>query len=142
MICFSIDKEPVAKARPKFTRQGHAYTPKKTKDYEEEIKFAFMSQNCDRIPVYPKDVPLMVEATFAKSVPQSYSKKKREACLNGEIMPTQKPDVDNYLKAVLDAINGLAFEDDSQIVVTMAEKIYAEKPYVEIKISAIDEANL
>ena len=139
MIYFKVDEEPVAKARPKFTRSGHAYTPKKTKDYEESIKFAFMSQTCERMPVYPKGIPLQVDATFAKSVPQSYTKKKREACLNGDILPTGKADLDNYLKAVLDALNGLAFEDDSQIVMTMAEKIYAEQPYVEIKIRSMDE---
>ena len=139
MIYFRINEEPVAKARPKFTRMGHAYTPKKTKDYEETVKFAFMSQTCEQMPVYPKGTPLMVEAIFAKSVPKSYTKKTRAACLNGETLPTSKPDIDNYLKAVLDAINGLAFEDDSQIVVTMAEKIYAESPYVEIKICQIGE---
>ena len=139
MIYFKINEEPVAKARPKFTRTGHAYTPKKTKTYEEEVKFAFLSQTCEKMPVYPKDVPLIVEATFAKSVPKSYTKKKREACLSGDMLPTSKPDIDNYLKAVLDAINGLAFEDDSQIVTTIAEKIYAEEPYVEIKISAMEE---
>lgn len=144
MIYFKVDEEPVAKARPREVRYRKdgwkgTYTPKKTRDYEEKVKFAFMSQTCEKMPVYPKGVPLMVEATFAKSVPKSYTKKKREACLNGDMLPTSKPDIDNYLKAMLDAINGLAFEDDSQIVMTMAEKIYAEQPYVEIKIRAMDE---
>lgn len=139
MIYFKVNEEPVAKARPRFTKRGHAYTPKKTEDYEESIKFAFMSQTCERMPVYSKGVPLEVKAIFAKSVPKSYTKKKREACLNGDLLPTGKADLDNYLKAVLDALNGLAFEDDSQIVMTTAEKIYAEVPYVAVQIRAIDE---
>ena len=139
MIYFRIDAEPVAKARPKFTRRGHAYTPKKTRDYEEEVKFAFMSQTCEAMPVFTKDEPLMVMATFAKSVPKSYTKRKREACLKGETLPTTKADLDNYLKAVLDALNGLAFEDDSQIVKTIAEKIYAEEPYIEVRIKKIEQ---
>lgn len=139
MIYFKVNEEPVAKARPRFTRTGHAYTPKKTNDYEESIRFAFMSQTCERMPIYPKGVPLKVQALFAKSVPKSYTKKKREACLNGDLLPTGKADLDNYLKAVLDALNGLAFEDDSQIVMTTAEKIYAEVPYVAVQIRAINE---
>lgn len=139
MIYFRVNEEPVAKARPRFTRTGHAYTPKKTNDYEESIRFAFMSQTCERMPIYPKGVPLKVQALFAKSVPKSYTKKKREACLNGDLLPTGKADLDNYLKAVLDALNGLAFEDDSQIVMTTAEKIYAEVPYVAVQIRAINE---
>ena len=139
MIYFKVNEEPVAKARPRFTRTGHTYTPKKTNDYEESIRFAFMSQTCERMPIYSKDVPLKVQALFAKSVPKSYTKKKREACLNGDLLPTGKADLDNYLKAVLDALNGLAFEDDSQIVMTTAEKIYAEVPYVAVQIRAINE---
>lgn len=139
MIYFKVNEEPVAKARPRFTRTGHTYTPKKTNDYEESIRFAFMSQTCERMPIYPKGVPLKVQALFAKSVPKSYTKKKREACLNGDLLPTGKADLDNYLKAVLDALNGLAFEDDSQIVMTTAEKIYAEVPYVAVQIRAINE---
>lgn len=139
MIYFNVYTEPVAKGRPRFTRTGHAYTPKTTREYEEEIKFAFLSANEGETIMYPKDVPLTVRATFAKSIPKSYSKKKREACLSGEILPTGKSDLDNYLKAVLDALNGVAFADDSQIVSTFAEKIYSEKPYVRIAISSIEE---
>jgi Holliday junction resolvase RusA-like endonuclease len=90
------------------------------------------------MPIYTKDIPIIVEAVFAKSIPKSWSKKKREAALRGEILPTSRPDVDNYLKT-LDALIGLAYEDDSQIVQTIAEKKYAENPYVEIRIRAKGE---
>jgi len=142
MIYFRIDGDPVAKGRPKFTRRGHAYTPKKTKDYEEAVRLAFMAQTSEQMPVYGKDTPLVVRATFAKSVPKSYTKKRREACLSGKVLPTVKADLDNYLKGVLDALNGLAWEDDSQIVMTVAEKIYAEEPYVTVTIGTVDEQNL
>ena len=137
MIQLRINSEPVPKGRPRFSRHGHAYTPKKTRDYEESIKFAFLSQNCDSVPVYPKDIPLEVTVVFAKSVPKSYTKKRRAACLNGEEAPTGKADLDNYLKAVLDPLNGLAYEDDSQIVKTVAEKKYAEEPFIDITIRSL-----
>lgn len=138
MIYFILHDEPVPKGRPRFTRTGHAYTPKKTKLFEDKLKFEFMAQNCERTPVYTKDIPIVVEAIFAKSIPKSWTRKRKESCLRGEILPTSRPDVDNYLKT-LDALIGLAYEDDSQIVKTIAEKRYAEEPYVEIRIYAKDE---
>jgi Holliday junction resolvase RusA-like endonuclease len=54
---------------------------------------------------------------------------------NREIRPTKKPDADNILKAVLDALNGLAYNDDSQIVSARIEKLYSDNPRVEIVIS-------
>ena len=139
MIYFKFKGEPVGKGRPRVTARGgkfaHAYTPKKTKDFEDAIRFEFMASNCEKMPVYPKDIPLKVDMTFAFGIPKSYSKKKREQCLNGIIQHTKKPDADNVAKAVLDALSdGYAMEDDSQVVVMQLEKIYAEEPYVEVKI--------
>ena len=144
MIYFKFNGEPVGKGRPRVTaRKGkgkdsaifaHAYTPKKTRDYEDKIRFEFMANCCETMPVYPKSIPLKMEMTFAFSIPKSYSKKKREDCLSGVIQHTKKPDADNCAKAVADALQGYAFEDDSQITVMTLEKIYAEEPYVEVKI--------
>ena len=141
MIKFRYDGEPVGKGRPKVTaRQGkfaHAYTPKKTKEYEEAIRFAFNISNCERVPVYDKDTPLEARMVFAFKVPKSYSKKEREACLKGEISQTHKPDTDNCIKSVLDALEGGAFESDASVVKVIAEKIYAEEPYVEVEIDEL-----
>lgn len=144
MIYFKYKGEPVGKGRPRVTARksktkedgvfAHAYTPKKTREFEESIRFEFMANCCDKMPVYPKDVALTTELTFAFSVPKSYSKKKTAMCLSGEIAHTKKPDADNLEKAINDALQGLAFEDDSQIVKTIREKKYAEEPYVEVKI--------
>lgn len=139
MIYFKYRGEPVGKGRPRVTARGgkfaHAYTPKKTKDFEDAIRFEFLASTCETMPVYPKDVPLKVDMVFAFEVPKSYSKKKRQACLNGTIQHTKKPDADNIAKAVLDSIsNGYAMDDDSQVVVLTMEKIYAEESYVEVRI--------
>lgn len=137
MIYFKFHGEPVGKGRPKITTRGqfaHAYTPKKTKEFEEAIKFEFMSSTSERMPVYEKDIPLKIEMEFGFEVPKSYSKKKREACLLGNIQHTKRPDADNIAKAVCDALNGYAFEDDSQIVFMQLEKVYSEESYVEVRI--------
>lgn len=138
MIEFKYMGEPIGKGRPRVTARGgkfaHAYTPKKTKDFEDAIRFEFMASNCEKMPVYDKDTPLYVVLKFGFRVPKSYSKKKREACLNGKIFPTKKPDTDNIIKAVLDALVGAAYADDSQIITIIADKIYAEEPFVEVAI--------
>ena len=149
MISFKVMGEPVGKGRPRVTARqskkkdnavfAHAYTPKKTKEYEDKIRFEFLSSTCDKMPVYSKGIPLKAEVTIAFGVPQSYSKKKREQCLKGLLVPTKKPDIDNVLKCIFDAIsNDLCFHDDSQITEVMAEKVYAEEPYVEVKIYSRD----
>lgn len=141
MIKFTYHGEPIGKGRPRVTaRQGkfaHAYTPKKTKDYEDAIRFEFIASNCEKMPVYEKDTPLQARMTFAFSVPKSYPKKKREACLKGEASHTKRPDTDNLIKSVLDALVGAAFEDDASVVKVVAEKIYAEEPYVEVEIDEL-----
>lgn len=138
MVYFRYNGEPVGKGRPRVTARGgkfaHAYTPKKTKDFEDAIRFEFMAGNCEQMPVYKRDTPLVAEMTFAFEVPKSYSKKKREACLNGEIRHTRRPDTDNIVKSVLDALVGYAIEDDASVVKVVAEKKYAEESYVEVGI--------
>lgn len=60
-------------------------------------------------------------------VPQSYSKKKRGECIAGLIKPTVKPDIDNVLKAVLDAMNGVVYADDKQVFEVTVTKQYTER---------------
>lgn len=138
MISFKVMGEPIGKGRPRVTARGgkfaHAYTPKRTKEYEDKIRFEFMASTCEKMPVFTKGIPLKVDAIIAFGIPQSYSKKKREQCQRGLLVPTKKPDIDNVLKCVFDALSGYAFYDDSQITEISSEKIYADEPYVEIKI--------
>lgn len=141
MIKFKYMGEPIGKGRPRVTARGgkfaHAYTPKRTKEFEDAIRFEFMANNCEKTPVYGKGTPLQARMTFAFSVPKSYSKKKRTACLTGQLTHTAKPDTDNIVKSVLDALTEAAFADDSQVIKIYAEKIYAEESYVEVEISEL-----
>jgi len=132
---FTIPGEPVAKGRPRMTRQGRAYTPKKTVNYETLI------QECFAI-AYPGHQPitgplgLKIDAHF--TIPASWSQKKQKAAQNYQIMPTKRPDVDNVIKCVADGLNGIAWRDDSQIVSVLANKFYSTRPRVEIEITEVE----
>lgn len=120
---FKIPGEPVPKARPRVTRQGHAYTPRKTADYEALVKDCYRLQGGK----YMGDSAIvsMIELRF--EIPKSYGKSKRERIMAGEIKHTKKPDVDNCVKAILDALNGIAYKDDSQIVELTVDKQYTDE---------------
>lgn len=140
MIKFTYYGEAVGKGRPRYSKRGdyvHTYTPKKTKDFEDAIRFEFMASNCEAMPVYDRDVSLKADILIGVSIPQSYTKKKQALCRCRMIAPSKKPDIDNILKSIFDALNGYAFSDDVQIVKITAEKIYADKPFVEVTIDEL-----
>ena len=141
MIKFRYNGEPVGKGRPRVTARGgkfaHAYTPKRTKDFEDAIRFEFMASNCEAMPVYDREIALKANVLIGVAIPQSYSKKRQALCRDRFIAPNKKPDIDNILKAIFDALNGAAFVDDVQIVKVTAEKVYADEPFVEVTIDEL-----
>ena len=128
----TIPITPVPKARPRFTRYGHTYTPKKTADYEKAIA-EYWRQATNGF-MYDKEQALIVNLVFGLPIPKSTSKSKTELMANGTIRPLKKPDVDNLAKAVMDGLNGVAWVDDSQVVRVSIYKEYAKEPYVYIYI--------
>lgn len=136
MITFVIYGEPQGKGRPKFTMTGHAYTPERTKSYEAEIVASFRREFPDFVR-WENGVPLRVRIKAVYGVPVSDSKAKRERKLTGAIRPTKKPDADNVEKIVLDAINGIAWKDDAQVVDLRTTKVYGAVPRVEVEIDEI-----
>lgn len=128
----TIPMTPVPKARPRFTRYGHTYTPKKTADYEKAIA-EYWRQATHNFQ-YDREQALIVNLVFGLPIPKSTSKSKTELMANGTIRPTKKPDVDNLAKAVMDGLNGVAWADDSQVVRISIYKEYAKEPYVYIYI--------
>lgn len=121
-VIFSVYGECVPKGRPRFTRQGRTYTPKKTHDYESEVSMMAKSAMGSSEPL---ETPVAVYVYVNMPVPQSYSKKRTEACLSGFEKPTKKTgDLDNQIKTVLDGMNGIVYKDDSQIVSLHATKRY------------------
>ena len=83
-----------------------------------------------------KPVKISIRAVFG--VPKSYSKARTKACLEGREWPTKKPDTDNIEKGIYDALNGLAYEDDKQIVMTSTVKVYGPEARVEVIIEELE----
>lgn len=128
---FKILGKPQGKARPRFTRHGIIYTPKETQDYEKEVANAYKIA-AKRMSFGSEAVAISVKVYYP--VPKSWSTSKRKAALQGDIRPTVKPDGDNILKIIADALNGIAFDDDKQIFSWHLSKFYANEPCVIVRI--------
>lgn len=131
-----IEGTPHGKGRPRFTRTGHTYTDKKTADYEQQVREAYVTQvkASERETISENPVHMFITAVF--SIPRSDSKAVKDAKLAGIILPTIKPDCDNIAKIVCDALNGLAYADDKQIEECKVEKKYGDLPRVEVTIDS------
>jgi Holliday junction resolvase RusA-like endonuclease len=129
---FTIPGEPRGKGRPRFGRSragfAVAYTDNATAAYENLVKLAARQAG-----VTPIDGPLFVQVNAYFSVPQSWSKKRRAAALEGAEAPSRF-DVDNIAKAVLDGLNGVAFADDKQIVTLLASKAFGHFARCEVQV--------
>ena len=129
MIHLYIETLPIPKGRPRFTRSGHSYTPKRTKDYEKLIK-TVAQDNVSKGDCFT--TPVQVNANFYFQVPKSYNQSKKDDCFNGVVLP--KADLDNLLKSLLDALNGICFTDDTLVQKIRASKRYADKNFIEVEI--------
>jgi Holliday junction resolvase RusA-like endonuclease len=128
-IFFSIPGNPVGKQRHR-TAKNHTYTPRKTKEYENKVKL-FYRLSCKNKPSVE---PIAIYIESFHPVPKSDSKKKKELKLSGKIKCTVKPDADNIAKIICDALNKVAYKDDSQVYFSQIYKSYSIKPRVEVTI--------
>jgi Holliday junction resolvase RusA-like endonuclease len=126
-LIFSVEGDPVGKQRPRFSR-GRTYTPKKTVDYESLIASkASQAMGSSK----PLETPVAIFIWISHAIPASYSKKRKEACLNGLDWP-KKPDLDNVAKVFLDAMNGIVYKDDVQVVKLRVSKRYDIEAHVDV----------
>lgn len=131
---FVVDGTAVPKQRPRISGKV-AYTPKKTRDYEERVRKAFRSSYCGFMPAYFKDSAVKVCIEVIQQIPKSWSNSKHLRAERGEIVPTSRNgDLDNIAKSILDALNGLAYEDDCQVTTLMITKRYGADPYAAVRI--------
>lgn len=128
----TINGKPIPKARPRLTRDGLAYTPKQTRDYERSIKRAAIIEMAGR-PLIDGAVCLDVQAFFP--IPTSWSRKRKAMVLDGTLAHTSKPDGSNVLKSIEDGLNGIVYADDSQIVKSTISKHYSDRPRVQVTVS-------
>jgi Holliday junction resolvase RusA-like endonuclease len=120
-----IAGEPVAKARPRLTRRGIAYTPAHTRKYEAHGRLAAQLAMDGRPPI---EVPVRLELVAELPIPVSWSGRRRALAVTGDLLPTSRPDVDNYIKAGLDSLNEIVVRDDSQVIEITARKRFSVAP--------------
>ncbi len=137
LISLTIPGKPLGKQRPRFAKMGKfvkVYTPKETMDREAEIRELFQQK-------YPEHIPyenaVSCKAVIYLSIPKATSKIKKQQMLNNDLKAIVKPDADNAVKLVMDSINGIAYKDDSQVVILEIEKLYSEEPRIEVIIEEI-----
>ena len=128
-VGFILMGTPVPKQRARVTRHG-TYTPKETVDAEQRLMQACMSTLDIQVgeTVFVKGEAVEMVIDFYLPIPQSWSKKKQLKAQNQELFPTSKPDLDNLVKLVKDALNGVMYVDDSAIVGIKAKKRYGIEP--------------
>jgi Holliday junction resolvase RusA-like endonuclease len=135
-IYFVVPGAPYGKGRPRASSRGgfvRLYTPAATVAYEGEIaRLAEIARA--EWPVMATPMSLRVIAHHP--IPVSWPKKKQQAALAGDLIPG-KPDLDNVAKAVLDALNGVIYEDDKQVIRLVAEKRYSVEPRVEVYVHEV-----
>lgn len=137
MIVFHVPGQPVGKGRPRIGRvAGHArmFTPEKTASYESTVKL-FASQAMAGRPLL--DGAVRVTLHIACQIPASWSQKKQASAAAGGVMPTTKPDVDNVEKAIFDAMNGIVWKDDVQVVSVVKDKRYGSAPGVSVRVEEL-----
>jgi Holliday junction resolvase RusA-like endonuclease len=137
VVTFTVDGDPVPKGRPRFARRGQfvqTYTDAKTIDYETQV--AMQARHAIG-STKPLEGALSVFLYLRYTVPASYSKKRKEACLKGVEYP-KKVDIDNVYKSITDAMQGIVYANDSQIVEAHIKKVYAEESGANIMVQECD----
>lgn len=126
---------PRAKERVRVnTKTGTAFTPVRTVTYEGRLAYAAQEAMAGR-PLF--EGPLRVEIVIVLPISVSWPAKRRQAALDDREQPTKKPDYDNYAK-ILDALNGIVWFDDAQIVEGgPIQKFYGAKPMMAVRVSEV-----
>lgn len=132
-VTFTVNGEPRGKGRPRFTKTGRVYTPSETAQYESLVGLSY--RNSAKGHKFTSPVKVIIVACLK---PPKKSKKVVGDMLSGRILPTKKPDPDNIAKIVLDGLNKVAWDDDTQVVEMTVLKRYAEEPLVMVIVEEIE----
>lgn len=138
MTKYILQIEPKPQSRPRFKRQGRAYELKDMTNWKRNVAQQLRMNK----PKMIDKGAIFIATTFYIYPPQSISKiKTKRPRTNKElekIFVDKRPDTDNYIKALLDAANGILFKDDGQIAVMSAQKLYLLDPRIEIEIDKLE----
>lgn len=137
ILRFTVPGKVVAKQSFRFTKDGRKYTNTDVKSYANWVRLCFQKMYPGHLPSVFLEKPLSIKITAHFEIPKSYSKKKQELCLSGQVRPTVKPDTDNISKNIKDALNAIAYPDDKQVVCELVQKFYAKDACAVIEIREV-----
>jgi Holliday junction resolvase RusA-like endonuclease len=134
MLIFTIDVDPEPYVKTRFylnksKQKIYGYNPQEK--YLEQIKW----QVKPYAPEVPLTSPILMDITFYLPIPKTTSGIKKRQMLNGRIYHIKRPDLDNLAYNVTNALKGIIYADDSQIIDMHFKKIYGEKPKIVVKVS-------
>lgn len=119
----TVEGKIKGKARPRYnTKTGRAFTPGDTIQYENWVRLCYQEQDGRYF-----EGAVRAKITAYYKVPKSYTKKRVQAIREGLEYPQKKPDSDNVAKIILDSLNKIAYEDDSQVVELKVIKQWTEE---------------
>ena len=130
MIEFTVPGPAVSKQRPRMSKNGHVYTPKKTIDAEKVIASVAKLAGC----VPWAGMAVRIEADFYHPIPKSWPKGRKEDALLGTARPISGKDIDNQIKTLLDGMNEIAYADDAQVVELVCRKFFGLDPKTVVRI--------
>ena len=132
---FEVLGQPQGKQRARVTIRGgfaKAYTPEKTASYENLIMLSFVTAlRGKQTPFWECPLEITIKAFYA--IPKA---------LNCALRPTKKPDIDNVVKCVCDALNKVAYKDDTQVIRLSAEKYYGNEPKLIVELKELNIGGL
>ncbi len=137
-VKFVVYGNPRGKQRPRMcyvNGKTIVYTPKPTKEYERKIKKCYKAVSNN---FFDKNIPVEVNIKAFFPILKSISEKLKIKFLSGEILPTKPPDIDNVAKIACDALNNVAFFDDSQVCRLIVEKCYSLIPKIVVEIKEME----
>lgn len=130
---FKVYGKVRGQGRPRMRRNGHAYKTREDREWEDRIKESYINSNGPHFG----DKPVIVASFIHRKMPESRPKYRESE------MDVYKPDADNILKGIEDALNGIAYEDDRQVIAAFAIKmprVRMDSEYIDVMIG--DDINM
>lgn len=140
-IHIEIAGRPSGKGRPRFdSRSGRAYTDDATNRAENDLRAVWRESGEPRMP---DDAALAIAITLIVQRPAGHFRKDGTLSAEGRRHPVprnKKPDLDNAVKLVMDALNGRAYRDDVQVALLHAVRVWGDRPQTEVALSVFGPA--